>query len=32
VREVARTATSPADLPDALDLYAQIAAVMGVEA
>jgi ribosomal protein S18 acetylase RimI-like enzyme len=30
VREVARTATSPADLPPALELYGQIAAVMGV--
>jgi GNAT superfamily N-acetyltransferase len=30
VREVARTAASPADLPPALELYGQIAAVMGV--
>lgn len=31
VREVARTAASPADLPPAQELYAQIAAVMGVQ-
>lgn len=31
VREVARTASSPADLPPALELYAQIGALMGVE-
>ncbi len=30
VREVARTAASPADLPPALELVARIAAVMGV--
>ena len=30
VREVARTASSPADLPPALELVARIAAVMGV--
>jgi GNAT superfamily N-acetyltransferase len=32
VREVARTAVSPDDLPPAPELYAQIAAVMGVQA
>ncbi len=31
VREVARTAVSPADLPPAQELYEQIAAVMGVQ-
>jgi len=31
VREVARTAPSPSDLPPALELYAQIGALMGVE-
>ncbi len=31
VRRVARTATSPAELPPAADLYAQIAALMGLE-
>ncbi len=31
VREVARTAASPADLPPALELHAQIAELMGVE-
>jgi ribosomal protein S18 acetylase RimI-like enzyme len=31
VREVARTASSPADLPPAQELYEQIAAVMGVK-
>jgi hypothetical protein len=31
VREVARTAASLADLPPALELYEQIAAVMGVD-
>jgi GNAT superfamily N-acetyltransferase len=31
VREVARTATSPADLPPAQELYEQLAAVMGVQ-
>jgi GNAT superfamily N-acetyltransferase len=31
VREVARTAGSPAELPDAQDLYEQIATVMGLE-
>lgn len=31
VREVARTATSPGDLPPAQELYEQIAAVMGVQ-
>lgn len=31
VREVARTAVSPAELPAAQELYEQIAAVMGVE-
>lgn len=31
VREVARTASSPADLPPAQELYEQIAAVMGVQ-
>jgi len=31
VREVARTAASPADLPPAQELYEQIAAVMGVQ-
>jgi ribosomal protein S18 acetylase RimI-like enzyme len=31
VREVARTASSPSDLPPALELYAQIGALMGVE-
>jgi hypothetical protein len=30
VREVARTAASPADLPPALELLAQIAEVMGI--
>jgi hypothetical protein len=30
VREVARTAASPAELPPALELYGQIASVMGV--
>jgi hypothetical protein len=30
VREVARTAASPADLPPALELYGEIAGVMGV--
>jgi hypothetical protein len=30
VREVVRSASSPADLPPALDLLAQIAALMGV--
>jgi hypothetical protein len=30
LREVARTAALPADLPPALELLAQIAAVMGV--
>jgi GNAT superfamily N-acetyltransferase len=30
VREVARTAASPAELPPALDLYAEIAALVGV--
>ena len=30
VREVARTGASPADLPPALELLAQIAALMGV--
>ena len=32
VREVARTAAAPSDLPPAQDLYEQLAAVMGVEA
>jgi ribosomal protein S18 acetylase RimI-like enzyme len=32
VREVARTAASPGELPPARELYEQIAAVMGVEA
>jgi len=32
VREVARSATSPADLPPALELHARIAELMGVEA
>jgi GNAT superfamily N-acetyltransferase len=32
VREVARTATSPAELPPALDQHRQIAELMGVEA
>jgi hypothetical protein len=32
VREVARTAASPAELPSAQELYEQIAAVLGVEA
>ena len=31
VREVARTASSPSELPSAQELYEQIAAVMGVE-
>ena len=31
VRRVARTASSPAELPPAADLYAQIAALMGLE-
>jgi GNAT superfamily N-acetyltransferase len=31
VREVARTAASPADLPPALELHAQIAELMGVQ-
>jgi ribosomal protein S18 acetylase RimI-like enzyme len=31
VREVARTASSPSDLPPAQELYEQIAAVMGVQ-
>jgi GNAT superfamily N-acetyltransferase len=31
VREVARTAASPAELPPALELYEQIASVMGVD-
>jgi len=31
VREVARTASSPADLPPALELYQQIAELMGVQ-
>ena len=31
VREVARTATSPSDLPPAQELYEQIATVMGVQ-
>jgi hypothetical protein len=31
VREVARTATSPADLPPAQELYEQLAAVMGLQ-
>jgi hypothetical protein len=31
VREVARTASSPADLPPALELHAQIAELMGVD-
>jgi ribosomal protein S18 acetylase RimI-like enzyme len=31
VRQVARTAASPAELPPALELYGQIAAVMGLE-
>jgi len=31
VREVARTAASPAELPPAKELYAQLAAVLGVE-
>jgi hypothetical protein len=30
VREIARTASSPADLPPALELHAQIAELMGV--
>jgi hypothetical protein len=30
VREVARTASSPTELPPAQELYEQIAAVMGV--
>ena len=30
VREVARTAASPSELPPATDLYAQIAELMGV--
>jgi hypothetical protein len=30
VREIARTAASPADLPPALELHAQIAELMGV--
>jgi len=32
VREVARTAAAPSDLPPAQELYEQLAAVMGVEA
>lgn len=32
VREIARTASSPADLPPALELHAQIAELMGVQA
>lgn len=32
VRRVARTALSPADLPPAAELYAQVAALMGLEA
>jgi hypothetical protein len=32
VREVARSAPSPADLPPALELHARIAELMGVEA
>jgi ribosomal protein S18 acetylase RimI-like enzyme len=32
VRRVARTAASPADLPPAAELYAQLAALMGLEA
>jgi len=32
VRRIARTAASPADLPPAAELYAQIAALMGLEA
>ena len=31
VREIARTASSPADLPPALELHAQIAELMGVQ-
>ncbi|HZT52988.1 MAG TPA: hypothetical protein VE995_01245, partial [Gaiellaceae bacterium] len=31
VREVARTAASPAELPPAPELYAQLAGVLGVE-
>jgi hypothetical protein len=31
VRRVARTASSPADLPPAAELYVQIANLMGVE-
>ena len=31
VREIVRTASSPADLPPALELYAQIAELMGVQ-
>jgi hypothetical protein len=31
VREVARTATSPADLPPAADLYRELADLLGVE-
>jgi hypothetical protein len=30
VREIARTGASPADLPPALELHAQIAELMGV--
>ena len=31
VREVARTASSPADLPPAVELHGQIAELMGVQ-
>jgi len=31
IREVARTAASPSDLPPAQDIYEQLAAAMGVE-